>query len=232
MEFLNIGIMFAVFPRGGRDEEIMAQPIAVSKSVRRAVGIDDGLSEFSNQEMYRELLSRLGEDPARDGLAATPARVEKSMAFLTKGYLEDPATILRGALFDENYDEMVLVKDIEMFSLCEHHMLPFFGKVHVAYIPKGKVIGLSKIPRLVEVFSRRLQIQERLTRQIADTIQEAIEPQGVGVVIEARHLCMMMRGIEKQNSSTVTSAMVGCFRQKETRLEFLSLLRQQGDGGL
>ncbi len=232
MEFLNIGIMFAVFPRGGRDEEIMAQPIAVSKSVRRAVGIDEGLSEFSNQEMYRELLSRLGEDPARDGLAATPARVEKSMAFLTKGYLEDPATILRGALFDENYDEMVLVKDIEMFSLCEHHMLPFFGKVHVAYIPKGKVIGLSKIPRLVEVFSRRLQIQERLTRQIADTIQEAIEPQGVGVVIEARHLCMMMRGIEKQNSSTVTSAMVGCFRQKETRLEFLSLLRQQGDGGL
>ena len=232
MEFLNIGIMFAVFPRGGRDEEIMAQPIAVSKSVRRAVGIDEGLSEFSNQEMYRELLSRLGEDPARDGLAATPARVEKSMAFLTKGYLEDPATILRGALFDENYDEMVLVKDIEMFSLCEHHMLPFFGKVHVAYIPKGKVIGLSKIPRLVEVFSRRLQIQERLTRQIADTIQEAIEPQGVGVVIEARHLCMMMRGIEKQNSSTVTSAMLGCFRQKETRLEFLSLLRQQGDGGL
>jgi GTP cyclohydrolase I len=210
----------------------MAQPIAVSKSVRRAVGIDDGLSEFSNQEMYREILSRLGEDPTRDGLVATPGRVEKSMAFLTKGYLEDPANILRGALFDEDYDEMVLVKDIEMFSLCEHHMLPFFGKVHVAYIPKGKVIGLSKIPRLVDVFSRRLQIQERLTRQIADAIQEAIEPQGVGVVIEARHLCMMMRGIEKQNSSTVTSAMVGCFRQKETRQEFLSLLRQQGDGGL
>jgi GTP cyclohydrolase I len=209
----------------------MAQPIAVSKSVRRAVGLDEGLSEFSNQEMYRELLSRLGEDPSRDGLVATPERVEKSMAFLTKGYREDPANILRGALFDEDYDEMVLVKDIEMFSLCEHHMLPFFGKVHVAYIPKGKVIGLSKIPRLVEVFSRRLQIQERLTRQIADSIQEAIEPQGVGVVIEARHLCMMMRGIEKQNSSTVTSAMVGCFRQKETRLEFLSLLRQQGEGG-
>jgi len=208
----------------------MAQPIAVSKSVRRAVGIDDGLSEFSNQEMYRELLSRLGEDPGRDGLLATPARVEKSMAFLTKGYRQDPANILRGALFDEDYDEMVLVKDIEMFSLCEHHMLPFFGKVHVAYIPKGKVIGLSKIPRLVEVFSRRLQIQERLTRQIADAIQEAIEPQGVGVVIEARHLCMMMRGIEKQHSSTITSAMVGCFRQKETRQEFLSLLRQPGTG--
>ena len=142
---------------------------------------------------------------SRDGLAATPARVEKSMAFLTKGYSEDPAAILRGAMFDVDYDEMVIVKDIEMFSLCEHHMLPFFGKVHVAYIPKGKVIGLSKIPRLVEVFARRLQVQERLTRQIADSIQEAIAPQGVGVVIEARHLCMMMRGIEKQNSSTVTA---------------------------
>ena len=135
---------------------------------------------------------------------ATPGRVEKSMAFLTKGYDENPAEILRGALFDEDYDEMVIVKDIEMFSLCEHHMLPFFGKVHVAYVPNGKVIGLSKIPRLVEVFARRLQFQERLTRQIADAIQDAIEPQGVGVVIEARHLCMMMRGIEKQHSSTVT----------------------------
>jgi GTP cyclohydrolase I len=154
------------------------------------------------------------------------------MAFLTKGYKEDSGKILRGALFDEDYDEMVVVKDIEMFSLCEHHMLPFFGKVHVAYIPKGKVIGLSKIPRLVEVFARRLQVQERLTRQIADAIQEAINPQGVGVVIEARHLCMMMRGIEKQHSSTVTSAMVGCFRQKETRSEFLSLVRQPNSGGL
>ena len=208
----------------------MAQPIAVSKGVRRAVRLDEGLSEFSTKEMLREILSRFGEDPSRDGLLATPARVEKSMAFLTKGYSEDPATILRGALFDEDYDEMVIVKDIEIFSLCEHHMLPFFGKVHVAYIPKGRVIGLSKIPRLVEVFARRLQIQERLTRQIADAIQEAIEPQGVGVVVEARHLCMMMRGIEKQHSSTVTSAVVGCFRQKETRLEFLSLVRQAGSG--
>jgi GTP cyclohydrolase I len=176
--------------------------------------------------MYREILSRLGEDPTRDGLVATPGRVEKSMTFLTKGYREDPSKILHGALFDVDYDEMVIVKDIEMFSLCEHHMLPFFGKVHVAYIPKGKVIGLSKIPRLVDVFARRLQVQERLTRQIADTIQEAIKPQGVGVVIEARHLCMMMRGVEKQSSSTVTSAMVGCFQQKETRAEFLSLVRQ------
>ena len=203
----------------------MAHPIAVSKSIRRAVESGAGLSGVSTQEMYREILNRLGEDPERDGLQQTPSRVEKSMAFLTKGYTEDPGKILRGAMFDVDYDEMVIVKDIEMFSLCEHHMLPFFGKVHVAYIPKGKVIGLSKIPRLVEVFARRLQVQERLTRQIADTIQEAINPQGVGVVIEARHLCMMMRGIEKQNSSTVTSAMVGCFRQKETRAEFLSLVR-------
>jgi GTP cyclohydrolase IA len=205
----------------------MAQPIRVSKPIRRAVEADEGLGGFTTQEMYREILSRLGEDPARDGLVATPSRVEKSMSFLTKGYNEDPMRILRGALFDVEYDEMVIVKDIEMFSLCEHHMLPFFGKVHVAYIPKGKVIGLSKIPRLVEVFARRLLVQERLTRQIADSIQEAIDPQGVGVVIEARHLCMMMRGIEKQNSSTVTSAMVGCFRQKETRTEFLTLVRQQ-----
>ncbi len=204
----------------------MAQPIAVSKVVRRIVQNDEGLSGFSTQEMYREILTRLGEDPNRDGLLATPARVEKAMSFLTKGYDQDPAKVLHGALFDVDYDEMVIVKDVEIFSLCEHHMLPFFGKVHVAYIPNGKVIGLSKIPRLVEVFARRLQVQERLTRQIADAIQDAIKPQGVGVVIEARHLCMMMRGVEKQHSSTVTSAMVGCFRQKETRSEFLSLVRQ------
>jgi len=210
----------------------MAQPIAVNKVSRRAIEAEEGLGAFSTQEIYRELLGRLGEDPLRDGLTATPGRVEKSMAFLTKGYNEDPMKILRGALFEVDYDEMVIVKDIEMFSLCEHHMLPFFGRVHVAYIPNGKVIGLSKIPRLIEVFARRLQVQERLTRQIADTIQEAIEPQGVGVVIEARHLCMMMRGIEKQSSSTVTSAMVGCFRQKETRSEFLSLVRQPSSGGL
>jgi len=206
----------------------MAQPIAVTKPVRRAAEAREALTGFSTQEMYREILSRLGEDPDRDGLTMTPTRVEKSMAFLTKGYEQDPKKILREAMFDVDYDEMVIVKDIEMFSLCEHHMLPFFGRVHVAYIPNGKVVGLSKIPRLVEVFARRLQVQERMTRQIADAIQDAIEPQGVGVVIEARHLCMMMRGIEKQNSSTVTSAMVGCFRQKETRSEFLSLVRQPG----
>ncbi|HEY1579017.1 MAG TPA: GTP cyclohydrolase I FolE [Terracidiphilus sp.] len=197
----------------------------MNKPVRGVLEIEEGLNKFTTEEMYREILIRLGEDPKRDGLLRTPSRVEKSMAFLTKGYNEDPAKILRGALFDVDYDEMVIVKDVEMFSLCEHHMLPFFGKVHVAYIPNGKVIGLSKIPRLVEVFARRLQVQERLTRQIADTIQEAINPQGVGVVVEARHLCMMMRGIEKQHSSTVTSAMVGCFREKETRTEFLSLVR-------
>jgi GTP cyclohydrolase I len=210
----------------------MAQPIALSKREHRTAEIDKSMSGFSTEEIVREVLRRLGEDPSRDGLVATPGRVEKSMAFLTKGYDENATEILRGALFDEDYDEMVIVKDIEIFSLCEHHMLPFFGKVHVAYVPKGKVIGLSKIPRLVEVFARRLQIQERLTRQIADAIQHAIQPQGVGVVIEARHLCMMMRGIEKQNSSTVTSAMVGCFRQKETRAEFLTLVRHSSMGGM
>lgn len=185
------------------------------------------LNGISTQELYRELLSRFKEDPDRDGLLLTPSRVEKAMNFLTKGYHENPTKILRGALFDVTYDEMVIVKDIEMFSLCEHHMLPFFGKVHVAYIPDGKVIGLSKIPRLVEVFARRLQVQERLTREIADAIHDAIHPQGVGVVIEARHLCMMMRGVEKQNSSTVTSAMVGAFQEQRTRQEFLSLVRDR-----
>jgi GTP cyclohydrolase I len=227
----EIDVKHAQFPRAEGMKK-MTQPIAVSKAIQRIAEVDGGLGEFSTQALYRELLSRLGEDPARDGLAATPERVEKAMTYLTKGYSENPDKILRGALFDEDYDEMVIVKDIEIFSLCEHHMLPFFGKAHVAYVPKGKVIGLSKIPRLVEVFARRLQIQERLTRQIADAIQEAIAPQGVGVVIEARHLCMMMRGIEKQHSSTVTSAMLGCFRRKETRLEFLSLVRRTDAGAM
>jgi GTP cyclohydrolase I len=188
------------------------------------------LAGFPTVDLYRELLTRFHEDPDRDGLLQTPARVEKAMSFLTGGYTVDPTQILRGALFDVDYDEMVIVKDVEMYSLCEHHMLPFFGRVHVAYIPNGKVIGLSKIPRLIDVFARRLQVQERMTRQIADAIQEAIEPRGVGVVIEARHLCMMMRGVEKQNSSTVTSAMVGCFQDQPTRGEFLSLVRHAGNG--
>ncbi len=174
------------------------------------------------------MIVRLGEDPGREGLLNTPERVRKAMQFLTKGYNEDPETLLKGALYSVSYDEMVIVKDIEMFSLCEHHMLPFIGKVHVAYIPNGKVIGLSKIPRLIELFSRRLQIQERLTTQIAETIQRVIEPQGVGVVVEARHLCMMMRGVEKQHSAAVTSSMLGCFRdEQETRSEFLALIHQR-----
>ncbi len=185
------------------------------------------LSRISTEELHREILRRLGEDVTRDGLLLTPERVAKAQAYLTKGYQQDPAAILRGALFDVTYDEMVIVKDIEMFSLCEHHMLPFFGKVHIAYIPNGKVLGLSKLPRLVDVFARRLQVQERLTREIAEAIQDAIEPQGVGVVVEARHLCMMMRGVEKQHSATVTSAMLGVFRDHpQTRHEFLSLVRK------
>ncbi|MGA7686809.1 MAG: GTP cyclohydrolase I FolE [Terriglobales bacterium] len=189
------------------------------------------LTGSSFEDLVREMIVRLGEDPDREGLARTPERVHKAMQYLTKGYQEDPEALLRKALFTVSYDEMVIVKDIEMFSLCEHHLLPFFGKVHVAYIPNGKVVGLSKIPRLIEVFARRLQIQERLTTQIAETIQKAIEPQGVGVVIEARHLCMMMRGIEKQHSAAVTSSMLGCFRnEEETRTEFLSLIRQRPNG--
>jgi len=189
------------------------------------------LTSASFEDLVREMLIRLGEDPAREGLLRTPNRVHRAFEFLTKGYQEDPEAMLKKALFTVTYDEMVIVKDVEMFSLCEHHLLPFFGKVHVAYIPNGKVIGLSKIPRLIEIFSRRLQIQERLTTQIAETIQKAIEPQGVGVVIEARHLCMMMRGVEKQHSAAVTSSMLGCFREEqETRTEFLSLIRNRSNG--
>jgi len=189
------------------------------------------LTSATFEELVREMLVHLGEDPEREGLLRTPERVHKAFEFLTRGYNEDPEAMLKKALFTVTYDEMVIVKDVEVFSLCEHHMLPFFGKVHVAYIPNGKVIGLSKIPRLIEIFSRRLQIQERLTTQIAETIQKVIQPQGVGVVIEARHLCMMMRGVEKQHSQAVTSSMLGCFREEqETRTEFLSLIRQRPNG--
>jgi len=189
------------------------------------------LTSATFEDLVREMLVRLGEDPEREGLVRTPERVQKAFQFLTKGYSEDPEVMLKKALFTVTYDEMVIVKDVEMFSQCEHHMLPFFGKVHVAYIPNGKVIGLSKIPRLIEIFSRGLKIQERLTTQIAETIQKVIQPQGVGVVIEARHLCMMMRGVEKQHSAAVTSSMLGCFREEqETRQEFLSLIRQRPNG--
>jgi len=188
-------------------------------------------ADTSLQDLTREMLVRLGEDPERDGLRRTPERMERSLQYLTKGYGEDREKTLLGAMFDVAYDEMVIVKDIEVFSLCEHHLLPFFGKVHVAYIPRGKVIGLSKVPRLVDVFARRLQVQERLTTQIAEAIDKAIKPLGVGVVVEARHLCMMMRGVEKQHSSTVTSSMLGAFREKETRDEFLALICRR-DGSL
>ncbi len=184
------------------------------------------------EELVREMLVRVGEDTEREGLLQTPERYAKALQFLTKGYHEDPEEVLRGALFNVDYDEMVIVKDIEMFSLCEHHMLPFFGKVHIAYIPKGRVIGLSKVARLVEIFARRLQVQERLTVQIAETIQKAAEPLGVGVVVEARHLCMMMRGVEKQHSATVTSSMLGAFRAQQTRQEFLSLIHAKTTNGV
>ncbi len=196
----------------------------------RNEGVLDGqttLASASTEEIYRELLVRLGEDPTRDGLLKTPERMERSMKFLTHGHTQSPSEILQGALFDVDYDEMVIVRDIEFYSLCEHHLLPFFGKAHVAYIPKGKVIGLSKVARLVDVFARRLQVQERLTREVADAIVRAIHPQGVAVIMEAQHLCMMMRGVEKQQSFTTTSTMLGAFRNSaQTRNEFLSLIRR------
>jgi GTP cyclohydrolase I len=180
------------------------------------------------EESVRAFLRQLGEDPEREGLLRTPLRVARSLRFLTSGYRQDVDKVLNGALYSVAYDEMVIVKDIEIFSLCEHHLLPFFGRCHVAYIPTDKVIGLSKIPRLVDVFARRLQVQERLTNQIAETIMARIKPLGVGVVIEAKHLCMIMRGVEKQNSVAVTSAMLGAFRDEiETREEFLSLVRSR-----
>src|SRR5580704_10843283 len=182
------------------------------------------LTAASFEELAREMLVRLGEDPEREGLLRTPERYAKALQHLTKGYHEDPEEILNDALFTVDY--------VEMFSLCEHHVLPFFGKVHIAYIPKGRVIGLSKTARLVEVFARRLQVQERLTVQIAETVQKVIQPLGVGVVIEARHLCMMMRGVEKQHSATVTSSMLGAFRAQQTRQEFLALIHARNGNGI
>ncbi|HET7273787.1 MAG TPA: GTP cyclohydrolase I FolE [Longimicrobiaceae bacterium] len=178
------------------------------------------------QELVREQLRQLGEDPEREGLLRTPARVETSLKWLTRGHGLSVLDMIGDAIFDEDHHNMIIVKDIEMYSLCEHHMLPFFGKVHIAYIPDGKIVGLSKLPRVVEVFARRLQVQERLTEQIASAIEEVLHPQGVGVVIEAAHLCMMMRGVEKQNSMTITSAMKGAFLEDiRTREEFLRLCR-------
>jgi GTP cyclohydrolase I len=180
------------------------------------------------EEAVRSIIRELGEDPQREGILKSPQRVAKSLRFLTSGYTQDIDELLNGALYPVNYDEMVIVKDIEIFSLCEHHLLPFFGRCHVAYVPNQRVIGLSKLPRLVDVFARRLQVQERLTVQIAETIMDRIKPQGVGVIIEARHLCMIMRGVEKQNSVAVTSHMLGVFRDCDvTRSEFLRLIRER-----
>lgn len=189
------------------------------------IAISETAGSGNIAQLVRQMLVELGEDPNRDGLRRTPERFEKALRFLTNGYRQDPDKILNGAMFSVCYDEMVVVKDIEVYSLCEHHLLPFFGKCHVAYIPNKKVVGLSKIARLVNMYARRLQIQERLTSQIAETIQEHLNPQGVGVIIEARHLCMVMRGVEKQNSQAMTSHMLGVFREnQQTRNEFLSLV--------
>ena len=187
-----------------------------------------GQPEASIASHMKEIVRALGEDPERGGLVHTPRRVEKALRYLTSGYSADISAIVNGALFDVKYDEVVIVRDIEFFSMCEHHMLPFFGKMHVAYLPDAKVIGLSKIPRIVDAFARRLQIQERLTQQVAETIQELLNPRGVGVICDARHFCMMMRGVEKQHSGAITSAMLGAFRDnKETRNELLSLVTQR-----
>ena len=178
------------------------------------------------QELIRNLLGKIGEDPEREGLRRTPERFEQAMKFLTSGYRQDPREVLQRAIFHETYDEMVTVKDIDLFSLCEHHLLPFFGKCHVAYIPRKKVVGLSKIARVVELYSRRLQIQERLTQEIATAIMDTLQPHGVAVVVETFHLCMIMRGVEKQNSKAVTSAMLGVFRTRQsTRMEFMELIK-------
>ena len=201
------------------------------KSSKAVVKVMSPNVERSIAPLVKEILSILGEDLERDGLLRTPERVDQALKFLTSGYRTDVRKIINGALYEVKYDEMVVVKDIEFFSLCEHHLLPFFGKIHVAYLPKSRVIGLSKIPRIVDVFARRLQIQERLTQEVAQTIQDAIDPVGVGVICEARHFCMMMRGVEKQHSGAMTSAMLGSFRKsKKTRDEFLALVNHKGNG--
>ena len=186
------------------------------------------MSDDALMPLVESMLKELGENPGRDGLQRTPKRVAQAMRFFTQGYQQNPAEILNDALFSVSYDEMVIVKDIEFYSLCEHHMLPFFGRVHVAYVPDGKVVGLSKIPRLVEMFSRRLQVQERLTMEIAETLEQVLEPRGVAVVSEAIHLCMMMRGVQQQSASAVTSSMRGAFKtDSKTRSEFMDLIRHQ-----
>jgi len=186
--------------------------------------VESAEDEFPIREFVRRMLVRIGEDPNREGLLKTPARVELAIERLTRGYQQSVDEVVNGAIFEEQHDSMILVRDVEIYSLCEHHLLPFFGKAHVAYIPKGKIIGLSKIARVVDVFAHRLQIQERLTDQVADALMRVLEPRGVGVVVEASHLCMMMRGVEKQHSKTVTSSLRGCFLAGETKDEFLRLV--------
>ncbi len=202
-----------------------------NKAVVKVISHKVGTEGQSIAPQIEQILAALGEDPRREGLSRTPERVDQALKFLTSGYRMDVQKIVNNALYEVQYDEMVVVRDIEFFSLCEHHLLPFFGKIHVAYLPRKKVIGLSKIPRIVDVFARRLQIQERLTQEVAQTIQEAVDPLGVGVICEARHFCMMMRGVEKQHSGAMTSAMLGAFRDhKETRDEFLSLVNYKANG--
>ncbi len=209
--------------------------LAVARRRRQQVGEVGGLGRSLDlaliESLVNEVLLALGEKPGRNGLMNTPERVAKALAFMTQGYQQNIDHLLNGALFPIEYDEMVIVKDIDFFSLCEHHLLPFFGKVHVGYLPNKKVVGLSKIPRIVDMFARRLQVQERLTTQIAETLKSKLDANGVGVVIEAQHLCMMMRGVEKQNTVAVTSSMLGAFRsQQQTRLEFLKLIHRRGVG--
>ena len=225
-------------PLAGAPREVAGRrvrPYAAGMAAKKAPGsaklspvaAGGELATASLESLVREMLVRLGQDPTRDGLAKTPARVAQSLAYLTHGCSKDPRSVLNGAVFEHEADEMVVVRDIEVYSLCEHHMLPFFGRAHVAYLPKGKIIGLSKIPRIVDCFARRLQVQERLTMQIAEALEDILAPQGVGVVIEASHLCMMMRGVEKQNSRTVTSCMRGRFRRDaRTRQEFMDILKR------
>ncbi len=200
--------------------------ISENKMAYRKIEEYDDECTDNLSEHYKEVLQLIGENPDREGLLKTPERVAKAMQFLTQGYDQNPAEILKSAMFTEEYDEMVIVKDIELYSLCEHHMLPFFGKCHIAYIPNGHIVGLSKFPRLVDAFSRRLQVQERLTDEIRDCVQETLKPQGVAVAIEAQHLCMQMRGVQKQNSFTITSAFSGAFMEEDiTRQEFMNLVK-------
>ena len=213
----------AMAPRRRRSASPPSAPVSAGGAAPAA---DGSLASATSEDPVRELLRRLGEDPAREGLRKTPLRVAQSLAYLTAGAAKVPKDVLNGAVFEHDADEMVVVRDIEVYSLCEHHLLPFFGRAHVAYLPRGKIVGLSKLPRIVDCFARRLQVQERLTMQIAEAVEEILAPAGVGVVIEAAHLCMMMRGVEKQNSRAVTSCMRGRFRtDARTRQEFLQILR-------